>query len=123
MINDLRKLLQTKLQEIEGLNSGRAKPDNVIKENEIYYGYELTTTVDESNLEYEYNELSITLTGRLVSKNKSLSVMDDYANKIAKVLKALRFKYTIQDVTEFSDLNKMIINGRTSINEINNKLR
>ena len=123
MVDNLRKLLQSELKAIEGLSSGKAKPDDVIEEDEIYYGYELTTSVTDYDMEYEFSEISITLTGRLVSKNKSLSIMDEYSQKIAEVLKKLRFKYTIQDVTQYDKINKMIINGRTSLNEVNNKLR
>ena len=123
LVNDLRKLLQSKLNTISGLSSGRAKPDDVIEENEIYYGYELTTSAENYGLEYQFSELSITLTGRLVSKNKSLATMDSYANQIAEVLKELRFRYTIQDVTEYDKINKVIINGHTSLNEVNNYLR
>lgn len=123
MINDLRKLLQTRLSAIEGLSSGRAKADDVIEEDEIYYGYELTYSVEGSDQGYDYNEYNITLTGRLVSKNKSIAVMDDMANKIAKVLLDLRFKYTIQDVTQYDKINKLIINGRTNMNTIDYKLR
>ena len=123
MINDLRKLLQTRLSAIEGLSSGRAKADDVIEEDEIYYGYELTYSVEGSDQGYNYNEYNITLTGRLVSKNKSIAVMDDIANKIAKVLLDLRFKYTIQDVTQYDKINKLIINGRVKMNTVNYKLR
>lgn len=123
MMNNLRKLLQSKLSSIEGLTSGRAKPDDVVEEDEVYYGYELTTSADNYGLEYKYSELSITLTGRLVSKNKSLAVMDSYASQIAEVLKELRFRYTIQDVTQYDNINKVIINGSTSLNEVNNYLR
>lgn len=123
MVNNLRKLLQSKLSNIQGLTSGRAKPDDVVEEDEVYYGYELTTSADNYGLEYKYSELSITLTGRLVSKNKSLAVMDSYASQIAEVLKELRFRYTIQDVTQYDTVNKVIINGSTSLNEVNNYLR
>lgn len=123
MVNDLRKLLQTRLSAIEGLSSGRAKADDVIEENEIYYGYELTYSVDGSDKDYTYDEYSITLTGRLVSKNKSIAVMDNMANEIAKVLKSLNIKYTIQDVTQYDKINKLIINGRCSMNTINYELR
>lgn len=123
MVNNLRKLLQSKLSNIEGLTSGRAKPDDVVEEDEVYYGYELTTSADNYGLEYKYSELSITLTGRLVSKNKSLAEMDSYASQIAEVLKELRFRYTIQDVTQYDNINKVIINGSTSLNEVNNYLR
>ena len=123
MVNNLRKLLQSRLSEIEGLSSGKAKPDDVIEEDEIYYSYELTTSAENYGLEYQFSEFSITLTGRLVSKNKSLATMDSYANQIAQVLKDLRFRYTIQDVTEYNRINKVLINGHTSLNEINNYLR
>ena len=123
MIDNLRKLLQSELKAIEGLTSGKARPDDIIEEDEVYFGYELTTSVNDYGLEYQFSDLSITLTGRLVSKNKSLSVMDEYSQKIAEILKKLRFKYTIQDVTQYDRINKMIINGRTSLNEVNNNLR
>lgn len=123
MIDNLRKLLQSELKAIEGLTSGKARPDDVIEEDEVYFGYELTTSVNDYGLEYQFSDLSVTLTGRLVSKNKSLSIMDEYSQKIAEILKKLRFKYTIQDVTQYDKINKMIINGRTSLNEVNNNLR
>lgn len=123
MINDLRKTLQTELSTITGLSSGRAKADDVIEEDEIYYGYELTYTLNESDKDYTYDEYSITLTGRLVSKNKTLATMDAMADEIAKVLKSLNIKYTIQDVTQYDKINKLIINGRCSMNTINYELR
>lgn len=123
MINDLRKTLQSRLSLIEGLSSGKPRPDDVIEEDEIYYGYELTYKVNSSDLGYQYNDYSITLTGRLVSKNKKLSVMDAMAQEIATVLNDLRIKYTIQDVTEYDKINKLIINGTTLMNEVNYNLR
>lgn len=123
MINDLRKILQSKLEQIENLNSGTPKTDDLVEENEIFYGYELTYSVNSSDLGYQYNDYSITLTGRLVSKNKSLAIMDHMAQEIAKVLRDLRFKYTIQDVTEYSTTKKLIINGTTSMDEVNYNLR
>ncbi len=123
MINDLRKTLQSKLKQIENLNCGKPKTDDVVEDNEIYYGYELTYSVNSSDLGYQYNDYSITLTGRLVSKNKSIAVMDEIAQEIAQVLKELRFKYTIQDVTEYNTTKKLIINGTTSMDEVNYNLR
>ena len=123
MINDLRKTLQSRLEQIENLNCGIPKTDDLVEENEIFYGYELTYSVNSSDLGYQYNDYSITLTGRLVSKNKSLAIMDHMAQEIAKVLRDLRFKYTIQDVTEYSTTKKLIINGTTSMDEVNYNLR
>ena len=123
MINDLRKILQSRLEQIENLNCGTPKTDDLVEENEIFYGYELTYSVNSSDLGYQYNDYSITLTGRLVSKNKSLAIMDHTAQEIAQVLRDLRFKYTIQDVTEYSTTKKLIINGTTSMDEVNYNLR
>lgn len=122
-MNDLRKLLQSKLSLIEGLSSGKAKPDDVIEEDEIYFGYELTTKTNNYGIEYRFTDMTITLTGRLVSKNKSIAVMDAYTTAITGVLKELRFRYTVQDVTNYDYINKVVINGYTSLNEIDNKLR
>ena len=123
MINDLRKILQSRLEQIENLNCGTPKTDDLVEENEIFYGYELTYSVNSSDLGYQYNDYSITLTGRLVSKNKSLAIMDHTAQEIAQVLRDLRFKYTIQDVTEYSTTKKLIINGTNSMDEVNYNLR
>lgn len=123
MVNELRCILQSRLNEIENLSSGRPKADDVIEEDEIYYGYELTYHVDHSDQGYNFNEYTITLTGRLVSKNKSISTMDDVANKIATVLNDLRFRYTIQDVTQYDKVNKMIINGVVNMNTTDYQLR
>ena len=43
--------------------------------------------------------------------------MDDYSQKIANVLKELRFDYTIQDVTSYDNIKKKIINGSASMND------
>jgi len=123
VIDKLKTLLQSTLLQIDGLSAGKATTDDIIKEDEIYYGYELTSSAENYGLEYEFSEMSITLTGRLVSKNKSVATMDSYADQIAQALKSLRFRYTIQDVTEYDKINKILINGRVSLNEINNYLR
>ena len=117
MINDLKTILQTRLSAIEGLSSGIAKPDEVIQEDEIYYGYEITYKSSNNSVDYSTTDYAITITGRLVSKNKSLSVMDDYSQAIANVLKDLRFDYTIQDVTSYEKKKKKIINGSASMND------
>lgn len=123
MVNELRTILQSRLQTIENLSSGRPKADEVIDEDEIYYGYELTYAVNGHDQGYDYNDYTITLTGRLVSKNKPISTMDDVANKIATVLNDLRFRYTIQDVTQYDKVNKMIINGVVNMNTTDYQLR
>lgn len=117
MVNDLKNTLQTKLSQIEGLTSGIARPDEVIQEDEIYYGYEITYKSSNDSLDYSTTDYSIVLTGRLVSKNKTLSEMDRISQEIANVLKSLRFNYTLQDVTSYDNIKKKIINGSASMND------
>lgn len=117
MINELKVILQENLSRITGLSSGSAKPDDVIQDDEVYYGYEITYQTSNSTLDYEFNNYNITITGRLVSKNKTLAEMDAFAMSIAEVLKSLRFKYTIQDVQIENTIRKKIINGFASMDE------
>lgn len=117
MINELKVILQTKLHEITGLTSGPAKPDDIVQENEIYYGYELTYKSQTNSVDYSTTDYNITITGRLVSKDKSLSTMDEYGEAISNVLKDLRFNYTLQDVTSYDNIKKKIINGTASMND------
>lgn len=117
MINELKVILQEELSSIDGLSSGPAKPDDVIQTDEIYYGYELTYNMQSSTVDYEFSEYNITITGRLVAKDRKLSIMDDYATKIAGVLKRLRFRYTIQDVQIENTICKKIINGSARMND------
>ena len=117
MINQLKTILQIKLLEIEGLSSGVAKPDDIIEDNEIYYGYEITYTNTSSTSDYAFDDYRIVITGRLVGKNKSLNEIDFYGEKIREALQSLRFKTTIQDTISYDEtLKKKIINGNASMN-------
>lgn len=117
MINELKTILQEKLSEISGLSSGIAKPDDIIEDDEIYYGYEITYSSNPDSVDYSTNNYNITITGRLVAKNQTLATMDEYADKIRQVLQSLRFRTTIQDVTKYDNINKKIINGAASMND------
>lgn len=117
MINELKKILQLKLHEITGLTSGPAKPDDIVQNDEIYYGYEITYRSKSNSVDYSTTDYDITITGRLVSKNKSMSVMDEYGESIANVLKDLRFNYVLQDITSYDNIKKKIINGSASMND------
>lgn len=117
MMNELKTILQDKLSHVEGLSSGVAKPDDLVEDNEIYYGYELTYKSSNNSVDYSTTDYDITITGRLVSKNKSLSIMDEYAQSIADILKELRFDYTMQDVIAYDNIKKKIINGSASMND------
>ena len=123
MIDQLKVLLQERLTEIEGLGSGVSKLDDVIENGEIYYGYELTYQMTSSTVDYSFSEFDISITGRLVGRNVNLSTMDEYSEKIAKVLKDMRFRYTIQDVIREGEISKKIINGHSYMNESTYLLR
>lgn len=123
MIEQLKIDLQTALSAIEGLGSGVSKLDDIVENNEIYYGYEVTYQMSNSTIDYSFSDYDITITGRLVGRNVNLSTMDDYSEKIANVLKSFRFRYTIQDVIRDGEISKKIINGHASMNEATYLLR
>ena len=77
MIEQLKIDLQTALSAIEGLGSGVSKLDDIVENNEIYYGYEVTYQMSNSTIDYSFSDYDITITGRLVGRNVNLSTMDD----------------------------------------------
>lgn len=117
MINELKVILQEKLSNITGLNSGPAKPDDIIETGEIYYGYEITYRSRVNSVDYSTNDYDITITGRLVGNNVTLATIDSYTQSIANILQELRFDYTMQDVTSYDNIKKKIINGSASMND------
>lgn len=123
MVNELKNILESKFSEITGLTSGIAKPDDIVEDDEIYYGYELTYASHNSSVDYSTTDYSITITGRLVAKNKSLATMDNYAAQICNVLKNLRFNTTVQDVTKYNNICKKIINGSAQMDDATGFIR
>ncbi len=125
-MNDLRIQIQTALSSITGITCGIAKPDGMVVEGETYLGYDL----QESYMGEDYNKnytMEVNFTGRLVRKiiptENTLAIVDSALESIKNTLKSLNFKYTYNDISDYTDgFIKILIRGECRYNELNKTL-
>ena len=120
----MRETIQTKLEELTSVESGRTIPDDIIVENTTYFGYELNTTfVDrdyDKNTTYRVNIIGYL--SRLINPSENTqSIVDQATTDIIDKLKELNFRCNSQDVSIDNDILKVQITGYTIYNEIDNK--
>ena len=122
-MEEIRKLIQTKLSTITGLDFGTPIPDRMVEEGKTYFGYELQETYQDSDLNKNYT-MQITLTGRLVRKEleneDTLSIMDNILSELKSKLKELNFKYSYNDISFQDGIRKFLVKGNAKYNELNN---
>lgn len=124
-LEQLRILVQTKLNELDDVNSGVPIPDGMVEDGETYFGYELQETWGGSDLNKNYT-MTVSLTGRLVRKDNeeenTLSILDNALSGIKEKLKELNFKYSYNDISLQDDIRKIFVKANAKYNEINNTL-
>lgn len=125
-MNDIRTLVQSKLDLIIGLDSGPAMPDGLVEKGKTYFGYELSENYRGSDFNKNYS-MEITLTGRLVRKidpvENTVQIVDSMLEDIKAVLKQINFKYSYRDVSEFQDgFRKIAVTATAAYSEINNAI-
>lgn len=97
LINNLRKMVQAKLNEIEGLDAGIIVPQELVEEGRYYFGYDLRTSLNHRDLSYDNEQYTISIIGYLSTKGGTLQQFDDYLDAICEKLGELRFRPTTQD--------------------------
>ncbi len=124
MINHFRTLVQSKLNEIDGLSSGIVIGDDMIEEGKYYFGYKTSTTGKSYNLDYSNRNQIIMLTGYLSTKGGTLSALDDFTDKIIHKLEELRLICTATDITTLdTKVRKTLISGTVSYDSIDGLLK
>lgn len=122
-MDDVRVLIQSKLNEIEDVDCGIPIPDGMVEENQSYFGYELYFNYLGSDLNKNYT-MEINLIGRLVRQvdptEDTLQTMDNQLEEILEKLKELNFKYSYNDVSFEDNIRKYLINAYVRYNELNN---
>ena len=123
-MKELRELIQSRLNTIEGIESGPPIPDDVIENGKTYFGYELQLFYQDSDTDSNYT-MQVFINGRLVRKNipteNTLEILDEATASVFGVLKALNFSYNSQDISSEDSIKKILINGNAIYNEINIK--
>lgn len=123
-MKEIRELIQSKLDEIDNLESGVPIPDDIVEDSKTYFGYELQEDNAGSDLENNYT-MQVSIIGRIVRKNdvteNTLEIIDEALKEIKKKLKELNFKYSYKDITLDNGIRKIQVSGSAKYNEINRK--
>lgn len=97
LVNNIRKMIQTKLNEIEGLDSGIIVAEDMVEKGRYYFGYDVRTSLNRRDLSYDNEQYTISLVGYLSTKGGTLADFDKYLDAICDKLGELRFRPTTQD--------------------------
>lgn len=119
----MRETIQSKLEELTSVQSGKVIADDIVVENTTYFSYNLNTSFVNRDLDrnttYRVNIVGYVV--RLVEPSENTQLIVDTATTdIINKLKELNFKCNSQDITYTDDLIKTEITGYTEYNEINN---
>lgn len=97
LINPLRKMIQAKLTEIEGLECGLIVAQDLVEVGRYYFGYDIRTSLNRRDLSYDNEQYTISIVGYLSTKGGTQKQFDDYLDAICEKLGELRFRSTTQD--------------------------
>lgn len=124
-MNDLRILIQSKLNEIQSVDSGVPCPDDMIEDRKTYFGYSLSQDYIDGDFDKDYS-MQLTLNGHLVRRNNdaedTVKILDEALVNVLTLLKDLNIKYSFADVSIDRNIRKIQITGYVKYNEINNWL-
>ena len=123
-MNDIRTYIQSKFDEINGVDCGVPIPDLVVEDGKTYFGYELQEDFINSDCDSNYT-MQISIIGRIVRKEdateNTLQIVDEALEKIKEKLKEMNFKYSYKDIT-LDEFRKIQVTGNVFYNELNKKL-
>ena len=97
LINNLRRMIQAKLKEIDGLESGIIVAQDMVEEGRYYFGYDLRTSLNHRDLSYDNEQYTVSVIGYLSTKGGTQKQFDDYLDAICEKLGELRLRPTTQD--------------------------
>lgn len=97
LVNKVRRMIQAKLNEIEGLDAGIIVAQDMVETGRYYFGYDIRTSLNRRDLSYDNEQYTISLVGYLSTKGGTLADFDKYLDAICNKLGELRFRPTTQD--------------------------
>lgn len=121
----MRNFIQSKLMEIDSVESGPFVPDDMIELNTTYFGYQLQD--DFMSSDHSKNFISrVSLIGYVSRKEtteeNTLQIVDDAVKEIRKKLKEINMRTSYKDVSIENGIRKIRITGSFVYNEINNQI-
>ena len=125
LVNPLRKMIQAKLNEIEGLESGIIVAQDMVEIGRYYFGYDLRTSLNKRDLSYDNEQYTISVVGYLSTKGGTQKEFDDYLDAICEKLGELRFRATTQDspITPDTGYRECMLTAYAQANTLEKSLR
>lgn len=125
LLNPLRKLIQSKLMEIEGLDAGIIVSQELIEEGKYYFGYDIRTSLNKRDLSYDNEQYTISIVGYLSTKGGTQKQFDDYLDAICEKLGELRLRPTTQDspITPDTGYRECMLTAYAQANTLEGTLR
>lgn len=125
LLNPLRKLVQSKLTEIDGLESGIIVSQDLVEEGRYYFGYDVRTSLNRRDLSYDNEQYTVSIIGYLSTKGGTQKQFDDYLDAICEKLGELRFRPTTQDspITPDTGYRECMLTAYAQLNTLEKALR
>ena len=125
LINPLRKMIQAKLTEIDGLECGLIVAQDLVEVGRYYFGYDIRTSLNNRDLSYDNEQYTISIVGYLSTKGGTQKQFDDYLDAICEKLGELRFRPTTQDspITPDTGYRECMLTAYAQANTLEKMLR
>lgn len=125
LVNTLRQMIQSKLTEIKGLESGIIVAQDMVETGRYYFGYDVRTSLNKRDLSYDNEQYTVAIIGYLSTKGGTQKEFDDYLDAICEKLGELRFRPTTQDspITPDTGYRECMLTAYTQLNTLEKTLR
>lgn len=125
LVNNIRRMIQSKLNEIEGLEAGIIVAQDMVEEGRYYFGYDIRTSLNKRDLSYDNEQYTISLIGYLSTKGGTLADFDSKLDAICDKLGELRFRPTTQDspITPDTGYRECMLTAYAQVNTLERSLR
>ena len=125
LVNKLRQMIQSKLTEIKGLESGIIVAQDMVETGRYYFGYDVRTSLNKRDLSYDNEQYTIALIGYLSTKGGTLADFDEKLDAICEKLGELRFRSTTQDspITPDTGYRECMLTAYAQLNTLEKTLR
>lgn len=125
LVNNLRRMIQSKLTEIEGLECGIIVAQDMVETGRYYFGYDVRTSLNKRDLSYDNEQYTVSIVGYLSTKGGTQKEFDDYLDAICEKLGELRLRPTTQDspITPDTGYRECMLTAYAQLNTLEKTLR
>lgn len=125
LVNKLRRLVQAKLTEIDGLDTGVIVAQDLVETGRYYFGYDVRTSLNKRDLSYDNEQYTVSIIGYLSTKGGTQAEFDKYLDAICDKLGELRFRPTTQDspITPDTGYRECMLTAYAQLNTLEKTLR